>query len=276
MSDAIQNNIRKAGLIGYPLQYSLSPKLHSYWLDQYAIQGEYKTHSIDPNNLRDDIFRLRDQGIVGLNVTLPHKESVIKLCDTITKEAEIIGAVNRLHFHQNGIIEGHNHDAYGFITHAFQTYSDLDLSKVLIIGAGGASRAIIYALKNAGAKHIWIVNRNVERAEILAEEFEINLLEWHEIETHLNDVSLLVNASAAGMKDKEPLGISIQNLPDHAVVYDIVYQPLMTELLLESRAKKLRIITGLGMLIYQAVPAFQAFFGVTPMVTPLVEDHLLS
>ncbi len=276
MRDAIQNNILKAGVIGYPLGVTLSPKLHQYWLEQYKINGEYLAYPIEPQNLRDEIFKLRDHGFVGLNVTLPYKESIMNFCDSITKEAEIIGAVNRIQFHKNGIIEGHNHDAYGFITHGFETHSDLNISNVLVIGAGGAARAIIYALQQKGANNIFIVNRNFERAEILAEEFKINHIEWHAIEQTLSKISLLVNSSAGGMDGKDPLGISIQSLPDHACIYDIVYQPLMTNLLTEGHAKNLKIITGLGMLIHQAVPSFQAFYGVKPQVNKALEDYLVS
>lgn len=266
---------KRAAVIGHPLLHTLSPKLHMHWLDRYKIDGVYEACPIDPATLRDDVLRLRDKGFVGLNVTVPHKENVMSLCDSLTADAQKIGAVNTILFHSSGVIEGHNHDAHGFIAHARACVPDLDLSRVMVLGAGGAARAILYALKQAGAGEIFISNRTLDRAENLADEFGTRVVEWETKENYLSDVTLLINTTSAGMAGQADLEIDVANLPTNAVVYDIVYKPLITPLLAAAQAKNLRIITGLGMLIHQAAPAFKQFFGVMPTINDDELERLL-
>lgn len=268
--------MKRAAVIGYPLLASLSPRLHGQWLTDLNIEGDYSAIPVAPTDLEQKLYELKNAGFKGVNVTIPHKESVMKFCDSISRDAQAIGAVNTILFHASGIIEGHNHDGYGFITHARACIPDLDLSTVMVLGAGGAARAIIYALKQAGAQKIYITNRNLERAENLAEEFSLTLVEWDDKENYLSGVTLLVNATSCGMIGQAALDIDIKGLHDNAVVYDIVYKPLMTPLLLAARARNLRIITGLGMLIHQAAPAFQSFFGHTPIIKDDLESILLK
>jgi shikimate dehydrogenase len=266
----------KAGVIGYPLHHTLSPTIHNYWLTQYNLVGQYDAIQIEPEQIKEKLFALRDQGYQGVNVTLPFKEIVKDFCTTLTRDAEIIGAVNTIIFHQSSEIEGRNNDAYGFITHAQNIIPDLDLSRVMILGAGGAARAIIYALKTAGASDIILTNRTIERAENLAEEFDIRVAEWHEKENYLSDVTLLVNTTSCGMIGQPALDIDIESINPQSVIYDIVYKPLMTDLLKAAHVKNLRIITGLGMLLHQAVPAFESFFGRKVVVTKELETMILK
>lgn len=268
--------MKQAAVIGYPLAQTLSPRLHGRWLSDLGIDGVYSAIPVAPESLEKILYDLKNQGFAGINVTIPHKETVIKFCDSISRDAQKIGAVNTILFHSSGVVEGHNHDAYGFITHAQKTIPDLDLSCVLILGAGGAARAIVYALKKAGARDIYISNRNLERAESLAEEFSVRVIEWDDKESILPRVTLLVNATPCGMIGQPALDIDIKGLNHTAVVYDIVYKPLMTDLLCAAKAQNIRIITGLGMLIHQAAPAFQSFFGRTPIIDDDLESFLLA
>lgn len=268
--------MKRAAVIGYPLAQTLSPRLHGRWLSDLGIDGAYSAIPVAPEFLEKTVYDLKNQGFAGVNVTIPHKETVIKFCDSISQDAQKIGAVNTILFHQSGIIEGHNHDAYGFITHARKTIPNLDLSCVLVLGAGGAARAILYALQKAGAGDIYLSNRNLERAESLAEEFPVLVIEWDDKESILPRVTLLVNATPCGMLGQPPLDIDIKGLTDDAVVYDIVYKPLMTDLLCAAQVRNIRIITGLGMLIHQAAPAFQSFFGRMPLIDDDLESFLIA
>lgn len=267
---------KKAAVIGFPLLHTLSPKLHGYWLNKYNISGEYHAVPVDPARLRDDVFKLRDAGYVGFNVTIPHKETIMNLCDDISVEAQKIGAVNTVLFHPSGRIEGRNTDAFGFITHARKAIDGLDVTRPMVLGAGGAARAILYALKQAGAQEILIVNRTIDRARALASEFDARVVDWSEKDDYLNDRSFLINTTSCGMVGQAALDIDISKLAANAVVYDIVYKPLMTDLLRAAQSRNLRIITGLGMLMYQAVPAFELFFGVQPVVDDSLQNYLLS
>jgi shikimate dehydrogenase len=266
----------KAGVIGYPLSHTLSPIIHNYWLSHHNLAGQYDVIQIEPDQVQKKLLALKDQGYRGVNVTLPFKEIVKNFCTTLTKDAEIIGAVNTIIFHESGEIEGRNNDAYGFIAQAHNTIWNLDLSRVMILGAGGAARAIIYALKKAGANDIILTNRTLERAEILVDEFDIRVMEWHEKENNLSSTTLLVNTTSCGMVGQPELDIDIHNINPQSIVYDIVYKPLMTTLLKSAHAKNLRIITGLGMLLHQAAPAFESFFGKKVTVTKELEDIILG
>lgn len=261
-------NLKKAGVIGHPVIHSKSPFIHTHWLKKYNIAGEYKAYDIEPGRLRDEIFRLRDDGLSGINVTLPHKQAVMNICTTINDEAEKIGAVNTVVFYPNGEIEGRNTDAYGFITNVKETHPDFNFKNgsALVMGAGGAARAIIYALKREGVSEIRIVNRTIDHAEHLAEEFGCTVYDWQENEAALKGAGFVVNTTSLGMTGKPELTCDLTHLSPDALVCDIVYAPLMTELLMSAKKKNCKTVTGIGMLLHQARPAFQAFYGVLPKV----------
>ncbi len=265
----------KAGVIGHPLSHTLSPKIHQYWFNQQNIDGEYHAIAISPDDLKNQFYRLREDGYRGLNVTLPHKEIVASLCTSLSKDAQIIGAVNAVIFHPSGEIEGHNHDAYGFITHARQTVPNLNIQHAMVMGAGGAARAVIFALRQFGVSDIIITNRSLDRAEQLAEEFNARVVEWDQKDSYIHSIDFLINTTSCGMMGQPPLDISLQSATSELIVYDIVYKPLITPLLSQAQNQNLRIITGLGMLLHQAAPAFRQFFGREVQVDHALEQMIL-
>lgn len=256
--------IQKAGVIGYPIAHSKSPLIHGHWLKKYNIHGEYNVYEVQPENLESFINTAQEtEGFRGFNVTIPHKETVIKFCTTVNDEAKKIGAVNTVVFFPNGVIEGRNTDAYGFITNLQTHCPDYEANKLpaVIIGAGGAARAVCYALKKAGVPEIRIVNRTIERAEKLADEFGLRTYEWENKEKALMDCNLVVNTTSLGMTGQEALEINLSSLPPQSIIYDLVYKPLITDLLKQAQDKGYKIVTGIGMLLHQARPGFQAWFG---------------
>ena len=269
--------MKRAGVIGHPIAHSKSPLIHSYWLNKYSINGEYRACDIAPENLRDEVLKLRDAGLSGINVTLPHKQAIMDICTTINDEAARIGAVNTVVFYSNGEIEGRNTDAYGFMENAKETHLELSCkgSSAFVIGGGGAARAILYALKREGVSEIRISNRTIENAENLADEFGAIVYDWQEKEKALSGADFVINTTSLGMTGKPPLELDTSLLSSNALVYDIVYAPLMTDLLKAAEIKGCKIVTGIGMLLHQARPAFQAFFGVLPDVDSELRHKVL-
>lgn len=270
------SGLKSAGVIGHPIAHSKSPLIHSYWLNRYEIEGKYKAYDISLENLRDEVLKLRDAGLSGINVTLPHKQSIMDICTTINDEAKSIGAVNTVVFYPNGEIEGRNTDAYGFMTNAKETHPDFNFKAgpAFVVGAGGAARAILYALKREGISGIRISNRTIENAEKLADEFGATVYDWDEKEKAVEGARFVINTTSLGMTGKPDLELDISGLKSDALVYDIVYVPLMTPLLKKAQDKGCKIVTGIGMLLHQARPAFQAFFGVLPEVTSELRDEI--
>ncbi len=272
----------KAGVIGHPITHSKSPLIHGYWLSKYKINGEYKAYDIAPEDLSRRVEELRAEGLAGFNVTLPHKEKVMALCTTLNDEAQRIGAVNTVVFYPDNVIEGRNTDAYGFISNLRENYPSLDLTQrpATIIGAGGAARAVAYALKKANVPEVRIFNRTLDKAETLAEDFGLRVHEWKDHEAALAGTGLLVNTTSLGMEGAggiaEPLTLRLESLPRNALVYDLVYKPLMTYLLVQAQARGNPLLTGIGMLLHQARPGFQAWFGETPEVDEALLKKVLS
>lgn len=270
--------MKRAGVIGHPIAHSISPLIHGYWLAQAGIEGVYERYDIAPENLRAEVLALRDQGLSGINVTLPHKQAIMDICTTINAEAQKIGAVNTVVFYPNGEIEGRNTDAYGFIQNAKETHPDFSFQNksALVLGAGGAACAILFALKREGVTDIRLTNRTIETAENLAEEFGCTVYDWDEKDAALKGVDIVVNTTSLGMTGKPSLDVNLDALDKTALVYDIVYAPLMTPLLQDAQAKGCRIVTGIGMLLHQARPAFEAFFGTQVSVTDELRAKVLA
>ena len=268
-----------AGVIGWPVGHSRSPRLHGFWLDHYGIDGAYLPLPVAPENLESALRGLRDAGFRGLNVTIPHKESVMALCDRVDDTARRIGAVNTLVFDANGI-QGSNSDAFGFIENLKASVPGYDpaAGPALLLGAGGAARAVAVALLDAGVAELRICNRSAERAERLAAELgsRAKVLSWDDRAAALDDLGLLVNSTSLGMTGQPPLALDLDRLAAGAVVYDLVYAPLETPLLAEARARGARAVDGLGMLLHQARPGFAAWFGVEPKVTAALRDFVLQ
>lgn len=261
--------VRRACVIGYPVKHSRSPKIHGYWLDKYGLSGAYGLAEIAPEDIGDFLSRLADHGFVGANVTVPYKEKAFQSCARRTPVAEALGAVNTLWI-ENGKLHGDNTDVAGFLgaLDAEAPNWDSGLKTAVVLGAGGAARAILHGLKMRGAGAIRLVNRSRNRAEDLAAHFGgFEIVDWDNRSQALVGADLLVNTTSLGMKGQPPLDIDLAPLPAHAVVDDIVYIPLETPLLTQARARGLRTVGGLGMLLHQAVPGFERWFGVKPEVT---------
>ncbi len=269
----------KCGVIGYPIKHSKSPIIHNHWIAQHGLSGEYKAIEIAPENLKQGVQTLVDEGYAGFNVTIPHKQEIFKLCESVDDVAQAIGAVNTVVI-KNGKLHGTNTDAFGFIENVHQSAFGVDFMHrpCVVLGAGGAARAIVYGLIEAGAKEIIITNRTKEKADEVAamDKNIVCVVDWEERAEILKGAGFLVNTTSLGMSGKEPLEIDISTLPEGAVVSDIVYAPLMTPLLKDAEIRGHQIVTGIGMLLHQARPAFEKWFGVLPEVDTALEEKVLA
>ncbi|TAK49087.1 MAG: shikimate dehydrogenase [Xanthobacteraceae bacterium] len=270
-----------ACLIGWPATHSRSPIIHRYWLREFGINGDYRTEAVHPDDFAAFIAALSANGYVGANVTIPHKEQALALSNPDSR-ARAVGAANTLWF-DNGVLCSTNTDVEGFIDNLDDCAPGWDSAgDAVVLGAGGAARAVVYALIECGFRRIHLVNRTPMRAVSLREAFgkAVNPVEWHELPELLPRANLFVNTTSLGMKGQEPLPVDVARLPDQAVVADLVYVPLETELVQAARARGLRVADGLGMLLHQAVRGFELWFGRRPTVTAelrrLVEVDLVS
>ena len=268
-----------AGVFGWPINHSRSPRLHGFWLAKYGIDGAYLPFSTRPENLVDAIRALPKLGFRGGNITLPHKERALAAVDELTDVARRIGAVNTLIVREDGSIQGHNTDGYGFLQHltASAPHWRADAGSAVVLGAGGAARAIIVALLDAGVPQVTLINRTASRAENLARELagRIEVVAWDSRADALKDAGLLVNTTQLGQAGQGPLDLDLKHLPTAAVVDDIVYVPLETNLLASARARGNAVVDGIGMLLHQARPGFKAWFGVEPEVDAALREFVL-
>ena len=271
---------RLAGVLGWPVTHSRSPRLHGHWLREHGIDGVYVPLAVAPGDLEAAVTGLRALGFAGANVTVPHKEAILAFCNRVDANAARLGAVNTLVIDKAGRIEGRNTDGYGFLENLREANPDFDAAAgpAVVIGAGGAARAIIAALADAGAPEIRLVNRTVARAETLATEIggPVSVVPLPEAEAALDGAALLVNSSTLGMTGHPPLDLTLDALPVSATVNDIVYDPIETSLLAASRARGNHTVDGIGMLLHQARPGFQAWFGIDPQITPALRAAVLG
>jgi len=272
-------NTLLAGIVGWPVAHSRSPRLHGFWLDQLGIDGAYLPLAVQPDDFTVALRGLAASGFRGVNVTVPHKEAALRLCDEVTPQAARIGAVNTI-IVQEGRLFGSNSDGFGFLENLRQEKLDWrpEIGACVVLGAGGAARAILAALQDAGAPEIRLTNRTAARAQTLAEEFgaPVVAVSWEERAEALAEARLLVNTTSLGMEGHLPLELSLDALPRDALVTDIVYVPLQTDLLAAAAARGNPTVDGLGMLLHQARPGFEAWFGRTPEVTPELRRFVLS
>jgi shikimate dehydrogenase len=261
-----------AGVMGWPVHQSRSPMLHNYWFKQHNLAGTYVPLAVKPQDIETALRGLPALGFAGVNITIPHKQTSMPLMAEIDAVGRGIGAINLVVVRPDGSMAGSNTDAYGCITNIRQMQPEWrpDAGPVAIMGAGGAARTAIWALADAGVKEIRIANRTHERALTVAKELRApcKVVRWEERHDILDGVAVLVNATNQGMIGQPPLDLKLDKLPQHAIVYDIVYNPIETPLLAAARARGHRIIPGLGMLLNQAPPAWKAWFGIEPKVTP--------
>ena len=270
----------KAGVIGWPIDHSLSPHLHGFWLDQYAIDGEYLPFAVEPDNLESFLHGLAENGRRGTNVTLPHKQATLKIVDHVDDNARRIGAVNTVVVQDDGSLHGSNTDAFGFLENLKNHMPNWQASAgpAVVLGAGGAARAILVALQENGAPEIKLLNRTKSRSEELAIELGggIKVYDWESRADVISDAATLVNTTSLGMKGQSPLEMDLAKLPETALVNDIVYTPLETDLLKNAKRRGNPAVDGLGMLLHQARPGFAAWFGMEPEVTDALRDHVLK
>lgn len=273
------HSIPLAAVIGHPIAHSRSPRLHGYWLGEYGINGHYVPMDVAPEDLEAVIKVMPKMGYVGANVTIPHKEAVMGFVDHLTDSAKAIGAVNTLIFQDDGTVLGDNTDGYGFIENLKQGAPEWKANSgaAMVLGAGGAARAIVFSLLQAGVPKVLISNRTKSRAETLRSDFgeRVEVVDWENAAASLVDVVTLVNTTSLGMVGKAPLELSLDALSDQATVTDIVYNPLETDLLVRAREKGCSTVDGLGMLLHQAVPGFEAWFGRRPEVDAGLRDEVL-
>ncbi len=269
---------RIAGIIGWPVGHSRSPRLHGYWLEYHGIDGAYIPLAVKPNEFAAAVAGLAAAGLRGVNVTLPHKAAALAACDKVDDNARRIGAVNTIVFGDDGTMRGFNTDAFGFLENIAQSAAWRAGGSAVILGAGGAARAVCVALADAGMDEIHIVNRTAARAERLVADLggPLKALVWEQRHDALAGVALLVNTTSLGMTGQPPLDLDLSALPETAVVNDIVYAPLETDLRARARARGNRVVDGLGMLLHQARPGFEAWFGVAPAVTGELREFMLA
>jgi len=276
----LSGHARLAGVMGWPVAHSLSPRLHGYWLDHYKIDGAYVPLPVEPEDFEHALTALPKLGFAGVNLTLPHKEAALALADSAADLAKRLGAANTLIFHPDGSIEAHNTDGYGFIENIRDHEPGLHLNDApaVVVGAGGSARAIVAALTDAGAPEIRLVNRTKERAQALKADLggPITVVDWAERTDALAGAGLLVNTTSQGMRGQPALELALDALPKEARVTDLIYVPLETPLLVEAKARGHRTIDGLGMLLHQAKPGFTAWFGVEPHVDAALRRHVLA
>ncbi len=273
MSQATGNSaFGLAGVMGWPVAHSRSPKIHNYWLEKHGLPGAYVLLPVAPGALPVALPGLAALGFRGCNITIPHKVDALGLVPTVDANAQRVGAVNTVVVQPDGSLKGFNNDGFGYIQSLVDAQPGwrADAGPVTVLGAGGAARAVVLALADRGAKEIRLVNRTPEKAQALAREFgtPIQALPWSERHAALADVALLVNTTSQGMHGNPPLDLTLHALPRHALVSDVIYVPLETPLLAAARLRGNATVNGLGMLLHQARPAFEAWFGVLPDVTP--------
>ncbi|HSC22536.1 MAG TPA: shikimate dehydrogenase [Casimicrobiaceae bacterium] len=269
---ADSNTFGIAGLLGWPVAHSRSPVIHNHWLARYGIAGRYVLFGVPPEKLEAAVRGIAVLGLRGCNVTTPHKQAIFPMLDRVDDLARRIGAINTVVVEQDASLSGFNNDGNGFV----QSVRDAvpgwrpDTGPIVIVGAGGAARAIIASLQAQGAREIRIVNRTRSRADELRDRFgpPLVVVDWAQRNEAQDGVALLVNATNQGMTGKPPLDVTLDALPREASVADVIYVPRETPLLAAARARGNRTVNGLGMLLNQARPAFDAWYGVMPEITP--------
>jgi shikimate dehydrogenase len=278
MADA--NAFGIAGLLGWPVAHSRSPTIHNYWLNHYGLSGRYVLLPVPPEKLSIALPGLAVLGFRGCNVTTPHKQAVMPMIQSVDPLAQRIGAVNTIVVEKDGSLKGFNNDGNGFI----QSLRDADpkwrpdSGPILVLGAGGAARAVVASLAAQGAKEIRVANRTFDKAQQIADTVGpvVKVLPWDQREDALDDIALLANATSLGMTGKPPLEISLDRLPKGALVGDLIYIPPETPLLAAARMRGNITVNGLGLLLNQARPAFNAWFGIMPEITPALRQAIAA
>lgn len=276
----LSGRAKVAGVIGWPVSHSLSPRLHGYWLWAHGVDGAYVPLPVRPALAERALRALPALGLAGANITVPHKEAALAAVDEASAEARRIGAVNTLIVREDGSLFGANSDGFGFVENLRQQapHWSPPVGPVLVLGAGGAGRAVVAALLDAGVATVRLSNRHRARAEALAAHLGggVEIVAWAQRSDALADAVLIVNTTTLGMVGQPPLDLDLSALPRSAAVVDIVYNPLTTPLLADAGRRGNAVVDGLGMLLHQGRPGFAAWFGIDPPVTDALRAHVLQ
>ena len=266
------DNFFLTGIMGWPVAHSRSPIIHNYWLQKYGLSGSYVPLPVTPGALGTAIAGLKALGFKGCNITLPHKVEAMAFMDEIDSVARRMGAMNTIVVRPDGSLKGFNNDGYGYMQSLLEVQPDwrANTGPITVLGAGGAARAVVLSLVDLGAKEIRLLNRTPGAAQALADEFgaPVKPLPWADRHAALEGIALLVNTTSQGMADHPALDLDLSALPNTALVSDVIYVPLETPLIQSAKARGNPTVGGLGMLLNQARPAFKAWFGVLPDITP--------
>ncbi len=274
------NKYVMAGVMGWPVAHSRSPVIHNHWIRQYGLQGAYGLFPVQPGKLEDAIRGLPALGLAGCNITIPHKVNAMKLMDVVDPLARRMGAINTIVVTPEGALHGFNNDGFGYIQSLVDAKPDwkANAGPVTVLGAGGAARAVVLSLLDQGASEIRLLNRTRGKAQALCDEFGagIQVVDWSERHEALSGVALLVNTTNQGMHGEPELDLQLDRLPTTTLVSDAIYIPLETTLLRNARLRGNATVNGLGMLLNQARPAFHAWFGVMPEITPELQQAIMA
>lgn len=276
MADA--HAVMLAGIMGMPVKHSRSPLLHNYWLKEHGLYGFYVPLAIEASGLEAALRALAPLGFRGCNITIPHKEAALAFMDSVDPMAKRIGAMNCVTVQKDGRLHGANYDGYGYIESILEVYPawKADQGPIVVLGAGGGARAVIAALAARGAREIRVLNRSLDRASQLAADYgpPLAAYPWESRAEALRDAAMLINTTSLGMVGQAPLELALDALPKTALVSDIIYIPRETDLLKQARLRGNPIVNGLGMLLHQARPAFEAWFGIRPAVTSQLREMI--
>ncbi|MCG7628282.1 shikimate dehydrogenase [Epibacterium sp. MM17-32] len=275
-----EQKVPLAGVIGCPIAHSKSPQIHRHWLTTHGINGHYMPMHVEPEDLETVVRMMPRMGFVGANVTIPHKQAIMDIADKVTDRAKLMGAANTLIFREDGSVVADNTDGYGFITNLHDGAPEWDPKSgpATVFGAGGASRAVVASLIEAGVPEIRLTNRTRARADDLAEAFgqKIKVIDWVQAGNILEDAALVVNTTSLGMVGQRALRVPLDGLQPGTVVTDLVYAPLKTGLLQTAEDAGCTVVDGLGMLLHQAVPGFERWFGQRPDVDDAAREAALK
>ena len=276
----MKNTFTIAGVMGWPVAHSRSPLIHNHWIRQHQLSGAYGLFPVNPIDLEAAIRGLQALGLAGCNITIPHKVNAMACVDWVDPLARRMGAINTIVVQPDGALHGFNNDGFGFIQSLLESQPSwhANAGPIAVLGAGGAARGVVVSLLDAGATNIRLINRTHSKAQELAQAFgpAVTTVKWEEREDALTDAALLVNTTNQGMHGEPALALRLNKLPVEALVCDAVYIPLETPLLQEARMRGNSTVNGLGMLLHQARPAFQAWFGVLPDVTHALYEEVIN